>query len=78
MTSLSQVHDAFDQIEGAILPSLSAMLDGLIEAAALARPGHDAEGYAAELRALGLELERLTRDVEGLCAQRTGAARYAA
>jgi hypothetical protein len=78
MTRPSQIHDALDQIESAILPSLSAMLDGLIEAASLARPGRDAERYAAELRSLGLELAFITREVEGLSGAGEAGARYAA
>jgi hypothetical protein len=58
--------EAFERIEETILPSLSMMLDTLLDAAALARPGHDAEVYAAELRTLGCELEALTRQVESL------------
>jgi len=58
--------EAFERIEETILPSLSMVIDSLIEAASLARPGHDAEVYAAELRTLGCELEALTRAVEAL------------
>ncbi|HEX8571903.1 MAG TPA: hypothetical protein VF759_04050 [Allosphingosinicella sp.] len=59
-----QLHEAFERIEETILPSLSMMLDTLLEAAALARPGHDGEAFAAELRTLGFQLEELTRQVE--------------
>jgi hypothetical protein len=59
-----QLNEAFERIEETILPSLSMMLDALLDAAALARPGHDAEAFAAELRTLGLQLEELTRQVE--------------
>ena len=57
---------AFDRIEETILPSLSMMLDTLLDAAALARPGFDGETYAAELRMLALQLEELTRQVEAV------------
>jgi hypothetical protein len=60
------VDQALEQIEETILPSLSLMLDAMLEAAALARPGHDAEVYAAELRTLGCELDALGREVERL------------
>jgi hypothetical protein len=60
------LEEAFERIEETILPSLSMMLDTLLEAAALARPGHDADVYAAELRTIGCELEALTRAVEAL------------
>jgi hypothetical protein len=59
-----QVDEAFERIEESILPSLSMMLDTLLEAATLARPGHDGEAFAAELRTLGLQLEALTRQIE--------------
>ncbi|MBV8687201.1 MAG: hypothetical protein JOZ90_01250 [Alphaproteobacteria bacterium] len=61
---LRSLEAAFDGIEGTILPSLSVMLDTLLEAASLARPGHDADVYAAELRTIGYQLEALTREVE--------------
>jgi hypothetical protein len=54
----------FESIEETILPSLSLVLDGLIEAAALARPGVDAAHYAVELKAIGEQLEALRRHVE--------------
>jgi hypothetical protein len=58
--------EAFERIEETILPSLSIMLDSLIDAASLARPGVDAEAYAAELREMALQLEALTRQVEAI------------
>jgi hypothetical protein len=57
---------AFEQIEESILPSISMMLDTLLDAASLGRPGVDAEIYAAELRTIALQLEGLTREVESL------------
>lgn len=57
---------AFDQIEASILPSLSMLLDTLLDAAAAARPGIDARAHAAELRTLALHVEDLTRRVESL------------
>lgn len=58
--------EAFDRIEETILPSISMMLDTLLDAAALARPGMDAQVYAAELRTIALQLEELTRQVEAI------------
>ena len=58
--------EAFDRIEETILPSLSMMLDTLLDAAALARPGSDAQVYAAELRTIALQLEELIRQVEAI------------
>ena len=66
-----QRHDldeAFEQIEERILPSISMMLDTLLDAASLARPGIDAEAHAAELRTLALQVEELTRQVEAVSA----------
>jgi hypothetical protein len=62
--------EAFERIEESILPSLSLVLDSLLDAAALARPGADAEIFAAELRTIGAELESLTRQMEALSAAR--------
>lgn len=57
---------AFERIEETILPSISMMLDTLLDAAALGRPGIDAEAYAAELRTIALQLESLTQQVEAI------------
>ncbi len=61
--SRQSLEEAFDSIEETILPSLSTMIDTMLEAATLARPGVDAEVYAAELRTIALQLEALTRQV---------------
>jgi hypothetical protein len=58
--------EAFERIEETILPSISMMLDALLEASSLARPGVDSEIYAAELRTIGLQLEALTRQIEAM------------
>ena len=50
------VGEAFEVIEGRILPSLTF----LIEQASLAEPGVDAAARADELRALARQLEALT------------------
>jgi hypothetical protein len=73
-----QLDEAFERIEETILPSLSLMLDTLLEAAALARPGKDGEVFAAELRTLGLQLEELTRQVEAVSPSRTEPGAYRA
>jgi hypothetical protein len=57
---------AFGRIEEMILPGLSAVLDSLIDAASLARPGDDAERYASELRSIATELHRLQKEVEAV------------
>ena len=63
---LDGLDEAFERIEESILPSLSMMLDSLLDAASLARPGADADVYAVELRVLALELEAVTRQVEAI------------
>ena len=60
------LEEAFDRIDETILPTLSTMLDMLIESASLARAGADAEVHAAQLRGLALELDSVTRQVEAL------------
>ena len=62
----SGLDEAFERIEETILPSISMMLDTLLDAAALGRPGVDADAYAAELRTIALQLEALTRQVESI------------
>ena len=56
-----QFESALDRIDVAILPSLSRLLDGVIDSAALARPGVDAEDYSAGLRKTARQVEQLTR-----------------
>ena len=51
---------AFEAIEGSVLPSLTRMID----TAASADPGIDAETKAAELRELARQLSSLTAMVE--------------
>jgi hypothetical protein len=69
------VHDhrqfdrALDRIDEAILPSLSRLLDTLLESAALARPGIDAEEHSAGLRRTARQMAQLTALV-GAVAQR--------
>lgn len=60
------LEEAFDRIEETILPSISMMLDSLLEAASAARPGADSDVFAAELRTIGLQLEALTKQVEAI------------
>lgn len=55
-----QFDAAIDGVDALLLPSLSRVLDGLLDSAALARPGHDAESYAAGLRETARQLESLT------------------
>jgi outer membrane murein-binding lipoprotein Lpp len=57
---------AFDELEASILPNLSLILDGLLDAAGTARAGIDAHRYATEIRMLSLGVAELTRQVEAL------------
>ena len=56
-----QFENALDKIDVAILPSLSRLLDDVIESASLARPGIDAEDYSAGLRKTARQVDQLTR-----------------
>ncbi len=60
------LEEAFERIEETILPSISMMLDTLLDAASQAQAGIDAEVYAAELRTIALQLEALTKQVEAI------------
>lgn len=51
---------ALDALDGAILPGCSRLLDMLLDSAALARPGADAETYAAGLRDTAKQMDELT------------------
>ena len=53
-------------MEGSILPALSGLLDGLIDTAALAQPGIDADQYATALRYAAIQVEALTGLVESV------------
>lgn len=64
-----QFETALAAIDKAILPGLARLLDGVIDSAALARPGVDAEGYSAGLRRTARQVDQLTRLV-GLVARR--------
>ena len=61
-----ELEAAFDRIEETILPSISMMLDTLLEAAAQGRTCTNVETYAAELRTIALQLEELTKQIEAL------------
>jgi hypothetical protein len=69
-----QFENALDRIDLAILPSLSRLLDGVIDSASLARPGVDAETYAAGLRRNARQVEQLTRLIGLVAPHRRSAA----
>lgn len=64
--AMPSLDEAFERIEGTILPTISMMLDTLLDAASLAQPGIDSAAYAAELGTVALQLEELTRQVEAI------------
>ena len=66
MSQHPSLDGALELIEENILPTISTLLDTLVEAAALALPGTDAEAHAAELREIGRQVEMLVRQVEAL------------
>lgn len=61
--------ESFAGLEAVILRNASLMLDTLLDSAALARPGVDAERHSAELRGLAGELGSLIVAVEALTAE---------
>jgi len=60
------VDGALSEIEQDILPSVSLLLDSLLEAATAARAGADAESHACDLRRMAGEIEALTVQVAAL------------
>ena len=59
----ARLEEAFERIEGTILPCISMLLDTLLDASA-GVADTDPKALAAELRILAAELEELTRAVE--------------
>ena len=64
-----QFSDALQRIDRTVLPNLSRLLDGVLDSAALARPGVDAIAYADALRAGAVQVGHLSVLV-GAVAQR--------
>ena len=59
----ARLDEAFERIEGTILPCIAMMLDTLLDASA-GIADTDPKALAAELQILAAELEELTRAVE--------------
>ena len=59
----ARLEEAFERIEGTILPCIAMMLDTLLDASANLADS-DPKALAAELQILAAELEELTRAVE--------------
>lgn len=61
-----RLDDAFDRIEGTILPCIGLMLETLLDAAELGDSGVSPQAFAAEIRTLALQLEALTQEIESV------------
>ena len=59
----ARLDEAFERIEGTILPCIAMMLDSLLDASANLADS-DPKALAAELQTLAAELETLTQAVE--------------
>jgi hypothetical protein len=70
----TKLGQALDRVDDSILPSLSMMLDSLLDAASLARPGADADAYAIEIRTLAAELDKVAQQIEAVSPGRRAAA----
>jgi len=64
-----QFTNALERIDQTVLPNLSRLLDGVLDSAALARPGVDALHYADALRDSAAQVAQLT-ELIGAVAQR--------
>jgi hypothetical protein len=64
-----QFTSALERLDQTVLPNLSRLLDGVLESAALARPGCDALHHADALRHSAAQVAQLTALV-GAVAQR--------
>lgn len=60
--------EGFETLEAAVLPTVSGMLDAMLEAASLARAGCDADRHADALRMLAGQLEAVTGEIEAIAA----------
>ncbi len=60
---LNRLEEAFERIEGTILPCIAMMLDSLLDASENMAEA-DPKALAAELQILAAELEELTKAVE--------------
>jgi hypothetical protein len=64
-----QFNNAIERLDQTVLPNLSLLLDGVLESAALARPGVDALHHADALRHSAAQVAQLAALV-GAVAQR--------
>ena len=73
--------ETVESIQDSILSGIPSLLDSLLDSASLARPGFDAEAYAAALRGTACQIEALSRlvgSVASLPVQPEEAARISA
>ena len=64
-----QFSNALERIDQTVLPNLSRLLDGVLDSAALARPGVDALHYADALRHSAVQVAQMA-DLVSAVAQR--------
>jgi hypothetical protein len=74
---LRELDAALDRIEQTVLPTIASVLDAVIDSAAGARPGIDAEAYAEALRALAKEVEQAEAALAAILPDPAEAARAA-
>ena len=55
-----QFTNAIERLDQTVLPNLSKLLDGVLDSAALARPGVDALDYADALRHSAAQMAQLS------------------
>jgi hypothetical protein len=74
---LHELDSALDRIEQTVLPTIASVLDAVIDSAAGARPGIDADSYATALRLLAKEVEEAEAALAALLPEPAAAARTA-
>jgi hypothetical protein len=74
---LRELDSAFDRIEQTVLPTIAAVLDAVIDSAAGARPGIDADAYAEALRQLAVEVDAAQAAFSAMLSVSTAAAKPA-
>jgi hypothetical protein len=61
-----QFTNALERIDQTVLPNLSRLLDGVLDSAALARPGVDALHYADALRHSAVQVAQMAELVSAV------------
>lgn len=65
---MPEIDETLATVEQALLPTIAAMLDALIDSAQGARPGIDGVRYASDIRMLAEQADRATREIAELVA----------